>query len=532
MTTTRMPQNNPAAGGHARIRWYAGGAALAAAAGAGVGHLVAALVSPEASPVLAVGSSVIDATPTPVKEWAVAQFGTADKPILIGSVAVGAVLLAGGIGHLARTRRRLGLTLLGVLALTSALGAAMRPTSTAVDLLPGLVTAVVGVAAARGFFGLLDTWAARDRDPAARADAASGGINHGDGRTDRRKVIGAAAGLGAAAATGGTVGTILSRGASPTIVALPLAAEALPTLPGGLEASIRGISAFRTPNSEFYRIDTALVIPRVSTDRWRLTIDGNVDRPFSITYDELLAMPMVEADITLTCVSNEVGGEYMGSARWLGVRTKDLLDRAGIRAGVDQILSHSTEGMTISTPVQALTDGRDALVAVAMNGEPLPTRHGFPARLVTPGLYGFVGATKWLTRLEATTYAAAQAYWTQRDWATDAPILTQSRIDTPRGLDRRDAGQVIIGGVAWAQHRGIAGVEVRVDEGPWQAATLGPDASIDYWRQWYLAWDAQPGRHSLSVRATDLTGELQPEKRTTPFPDGARGWHTIVVTID
>ncbi len=243
-------------------------------------------------------------------------------------------------------------------------------------------------------------------------------------------------------------------------------------------------------------------------------------------------MPMVERDITLTCVSNEVGGPYTGAARWLGVRTKDLLERAGVRPGADQILSHSTEGMTISTPVQALTDDREALVAVGMNGEPLPNRHGFPARLVTPGLYGFVGATKWLTRMEATTYAAKRAYWTERDWATDAPILTQSRIDTPRGLDRRDAGQVMIGGVAWAQQRGIAQVEVRVDDGPWQVATLGPDAGIDYWRQWYLAWDAAPGRHSLSVRATDLLGELQPEGRTTPFPEGARSWHTIVVTID
>ena len=253
---------------------------------------------------------------------------------------------------------------------------------------------------------------------------------------------------------------------------------------------MRGISAFRTPNSQFYRIDTALVIPRVSVDGWKLTIDGDVDRPFSLTFDELLAMPLIERDITLTCVSNEVGGPYVGAARWLGVRTSDLLERAGVRSGVDQIFSHSTEGMTISTPVQALTDDREALVAVAMNGEPLPAMHGFPARLVTPGLYGFVGATKWLTRMEATTYAAKSAYWTDRGWATDSPILTQSRIDTPRGLNRLDAGRVVIGGVAWAQHRGIHKVEVRVDDNAWQEAKLGPDAGIDYWRQWYLPWDA------------------------------------------
>ena len=513
-----------------RRGWYAGGTILAAAAGAGVGHLVAGFVSPEASPVLAVGSTVIDLTPTPVKEWAVAQFGTADKPILIGSVTLGTLVLAGAIGLVARTRRSIGLALLAVLAMSSAVAAALRPTSTFVDLLPGMVTALVGVLSASWFLGLLDRWGERDADPVAGAGADH--TAHEDGRSDRRHVLAAAAGLGAVAVTGGALGRTLSRGASPSSVALPAAAEPLATLATGLEDSVRGISAFRTPNSQFYRIDTALVIPRVSTDGWKLTIDGQVDRPYEITYAELLAMPMVERDITLTCVSNEVGGPYVGGARWLGVRTRDLLERAGIRDGVDQIFSHSTEGMTISTPVQALTDERDALVAVAMNGEPLPNQHGFPARLVTPGLYGFVGATKWLTRMEATTYAAQRAYWTERDWATDAPVLTQSRIDTPGGLSRPSSGRVVVGGVAWAQQRGIAKVEVSVDEGTWQEARLGPDAGIDYWRQWYLPWDALPGRHSLSVRATDETGELQPEQRTTPFPKGATGWHSIVVIVE
>ncbi len=414
--------------------------------------------------------------------------------------------------------------------MSSAVAAALRPTSTFVDLLPGMVTALVGVLSASWFLGLLDRWGERDADPVAGAGADH--TAHEDGRSDRRHVLAAAAGLGAVAVTGGALGRTLSRGASPSSVALPAAAEPLATLATGLEDSVRGISAFRTPNSQFYRIDTALVIPRVSTDGWKLTIDGQVDRPYEITYAELLAMPMVERDITLTCVSNEVGGPYVGGARWLGVRTRDLLERAGIRDGVDQIFSHSTEGMTISTPVQALTDDRDALVAVAMNGEPLPNQHGFPARLVTPGLYGFVGATKWLTRMEATTYAAQRAYWTERDWATDAPVLTQSRIDTPGGLSRPSSGRVVVGGVAWAQQRGIAKVEVSVDEGTWQEARLGPDAGIDYWRQWYLPWDALPGRHSLSVRATDETGELQPEQRTTPFPKGATGWHSIVVIVE
>jgi DMSO/TMAO reductase YedYZ molybdopterin-dependent catalytic subunit len=389
---------------------------------------------------------------------------------------------------------------------------------------------VAGVGLASWYLGLLDGLGAADRDPLAGAGADN--TAHEDGRSGRRHVLAAAAGLGVVAAAGGAIGQALGRGAAPEAVTLPAAAEPLTALPTGLENTVRGISAFRTPNSQFYRIDTALVIPRVSTDGWKLTIDGDVDRPYSLTFDELLKMPLVERDITLTCVSNEVGGQYVGAARWLGVRTKDLLERAGIRAGVDQIFSHSTEGMTISTPVQALTDDREALVAIAMNGEPLPAMHGFPARLVTPGLYGFVGATKWLTRMQATTYQADRAYWTERDWATDAPILTQSRIDTPRGLNRLDAGRVVIGGVAWAQQRGIKKVEVRVDENSWQEAKLGPDAGIDYWRQWYLPWDALPGRHQLTVRATDLNGDLQPEQDATPFPKGATGWQSIVVLVN
>jgi len=510
--------------------WYALGTVLSAAAGAGLGHLVAGFVSPESSPVLAVGSTVIDLTPTPVKEWAVAQFGTADKPILIGSVGIGTLLIAGGIGFVARSHRTLGLALLGALAMTSVFAAVLRPASTSVALLPGFVTAVAGVFLASWFLGLLDRLGAADRDPLA--GAGTDNTAYRDGRSDRRHVLAAAAGLGVVAAAGSSIGQALGRGASPEAVALPAAAEPLTALPQGIEGTVRGISSFRTPNAEFYRIDTALVIPRVSTDGWKLTIDGDVERPYSLTFDELLRMPLVERDITLTCVSNEVGGPYIGGARWLGVRTKDLLERAGIRPGVDQIFSHSTEGMTISTPVQALTDDREALVAVAMNGAPLPTVHGFPARLVTPGLYGFVGATKWLTRLQATTYQAESAYWTDRGWATDAPILTQSRIDTPRGLNRLDAGRVVIGGVAWAQQRGIAKVEVRVDDNAWQEARLGPDGGIDYWRQWYLPWDALPGRHQLAVRATDLNGDVQPEQETTPFPKGATGWHSIVVIIN
>ncbi len=529
-TTSHAPpgRGGTTAAGRPSAWWYALGTLVATLAGVGVGHLVAALVAPDASPVLAVGSTLVDATPTPVKEWAVSTFGTADKTVLIASVSVVTLLGAAAIGLVARRHRTIGLGLLAVLAFASVLAAATRPTAAPTDILPGLITAVVGVLAAGWLLGLLDRWSAAATDPGSGAGPDQ--RPREDGSSSRRHVLTGMAGLGALAAVGGVSGQLLSRGAGPADITLPVPANPLDALPAGVGDRVRGISAFTTPNSEFYRIDTALVVPRVSVGSWSLTIDGEVDSPFEISYDELLAMPMVEADITLTCVSNEVGGPYVGSARWLGVRTRDLLERAGVRPSADQILSASTDGMTISTPVQALTDDRDALVAVAMNGEPLPALHGFPARLVTPGLYGFVGATKWLTRMTATTYGREEAYWTARGWATEAPILTQSRIDTPRALSSVPSGQVVIGGVAWAQGRGIDKVEVRVDDGAWQRAELGADGGVDYWRQWYLPWDAAAGQHTLTVRATDATGETQPEGRTEPYPRGATGWHSILVS--
>jgi DMSO/TMAO reductase YedYZ molybdopterin-dependent catalytic subunit len=352
----------------------------------------------------------------------------------------------------------------------------------------------------------------------------------------RRAFLAGAGATAAAAAVGAALGQKVGANPTlPTAADLPRPAASLPTLPSGLEQRVPGISPFRTPTRSFYRVDTSLIIPRVNPDDWELEIDGDVANPFRLTYAELLDLPMVERDITMTCVSNEVGGGYVSSARWLGVRVRDLLDRAGVGSRVDQILSTSTTGFTISTPVQALTDDRDALVAVAMNGQPLPAKHGFPARLVTPRLYGFVGSTKWLARLTATTYAREEAYWTERGWATDAPVLTQSRIDTPRGLSTVRAGDTVpIGGVAWAQGRGIRSVEVRVDDGEWRTATLGPEANIDYWRQWFLPWDVPSGsgRHTLTVRATDNDGRVQTEARAEPFPKGATGWHSVVVLAE
>ncbi|HEY0643200.1 MAG TPA: molybdopterin-dependent oxidoreductase, partial [Nocardioides sp.] len=317
-----------------------------------------------------------------------------------------------------------------------------------------------------------------------------------------------------------------------TDVALPVATDPAAAFPAGLEETYDGITPLRTPTAEFYRVDTRLTVPSVDVDSWTLTIDGDVEREVTLGFDDLAAMRTVERDITLTCVSNEVGGPYIGGARWLGVPLADVLDRAGI-AGTraDQILSTDVDGMTISTPLRVALDGRDALIAIGMNGAPLPREHGFPARMVVPGLYGFVSACKWISRMTLTTYDAEQAYWTERDWATDAPIKLSSRIDTPKPLSETAAGTVVVGGIAWAQHVGIESVEVRVDGEAWRPATLGPDVGDDYWRQWYVEWDAEPGMHLIACRATNKAGDVQSAARMTPFPEGASGIQEIAVTI-
>ena len=507
---------------------YALSGAVADVAGAAAGHLTAGATEPSASPVLAVGTTVIDLTPTPVKEWAVATFGTADKPLLIGSVVLGSLALAGVAGLLARRRRGLGVALVFGLGAVAALTALVRPAAEAADGLPGLVAAGVGAAVLLTLLARLDhsAPAATRQQPAVEPP--------GDHRVSSRRVLLlASAGVGAASAAAAAGGQWLAtvRSRIPT-VALPAPSDPAPPLPAGLERRFSALSPFRTPNDRFYRVDTRLSLPVVDLDGWRLTIDGDVDREVSFAYADLAAMPLIERDITLTCVSNEVGGPYVGGARWLGIRLTDLLDRAGVGPDADQILSTDVDGFTISTPLAVATDGRDAMVALGMNGEPLPRAHGFPARLVTPGLYGFVGATKWLRRLTLTTYTAQQAYWTAREWDTDAPVKVSSRIDTPRPLARVQAGQQVVAGVAWAQHRGVGQVEVRVDGGPWRPARLGPDAGVDYWRQWYLPWAAEPGRRLLAVRATTLDGQVQTAARVTPFPGGATGIQEIVVQVD
>jgi DMSO/TMAO reductase YedYZ molybdopterin-dependent catalytic subunit len=495
---------------------------LAAAVAVGVGHFVASLLNPVASPILAVGSALIDAAPTPAKELAVRTLGNDDKPVLVGSVGLVLLVLAALLGLVAWRRPQLayvGIALLGVAGVAAAL-----TRGPLLDTVPSLAAGVAGVGALR----FLLTRRLADRDDAAPTDAAAG-------RGRRGLLIGLGATALVAAVAGGG-GVVVSRvrqagAAARRALSLPAPTSAAAALPEGVQ--LPGMTPFITPSQDFYRVDISLVTPRVDASTWSLTIDGMVDRPLTLTYDDLVAMPLIERDVTLTCVSNEVGGTYVSTGRWLGVPFSEIIRRVGVQPGVDQVFSSSSDsGYTCSTPFQAVNDGRDAMIVVGLNGEVLPDERGYPARMLVPGLFGFVSATKWLERIEFTTYAQRTAYWTERKWATDAPVLTQSRIDVPASLGSVPKDKPVLAGVAWAQHRGIQKVEIRIDDGNWQQTKLAADGGIDLWRQWSFAYDGPAGRHIAQVRATDLEGNTQPEQRTKVFPDGARGWHQIQFSVD
>ncbi|MCQ4205628.1 sulfite oxidase [Streptomyces longispororuber] len=533
---------------------------LAGYAAIAVAELVSAAVRPESGPVIAVGGAAIDRTPPAVKDWAIRQFGTNDKLVLqLGILAV-LTVLALVLGALAARWRLIGS--LGVLAfgVVGALAATSRPDSTSVtDALPSAVGAIVGACLLYYLIGRLgragdvtgQTSASRGSVPddgAAPALDDTAPVHDADGSGgsgwDRRGFILAATAAAAASTGAGLAGRALngSQGqnavASRKDVVIPAPASKAAPVPRGAALRIKGISPFVTPNGDFYRVDTALVVPKVDATSWKLRIHGKgVERELTVSFDDLLKMPLIERNITLTCVSNEVGGPYVGNARWIGVRLTDLLKQCGVKppskgGPADQLVARSVDGMTIGSPVEDVMDGRDAMLALGMNGQPLPFEHGFPVRMVVPGLYGYVSACKWIQDIELTTFDAYDSYWVKRDWAQKAPIKTESRIDAPKPFARPKAGTVMVAGVAWAQHRGIDKVEIRVDDGPWEEARLAAEDTRDTWRQWSYPWDATKGGHTLTVRATDRTGETQTEKRTPTIPDGASGWHSVVVTVD
>ncbi|AQT80981.1 oxidoreductase [Mycolicibacterium litorale] len=503
------------------------GAGVAAAAVAlGVAQLTAVFFSPNADARTAVGTAVINLTPGPVKEWAIQTFGTADKLFL--SVAVIAVVAALAAVAAIGERLRVPLGTLAILAGAVAGSAAVlaRPGAGPADIIPTLLGAVCGIAVLR----LLTSGRISDGRVTAATEAA--GVDPG------RRLSLVTFGLAGLGLLSGVAGVVLSRrlhsvSGDRENFALP----SVPSQPAPVPADVmpKGVDlpSFITPNADFYRIDTALSVPQLSRADWRLRIHGMVDRDVTYTFDDLKKFEPIEMVVTLTCVSNPVGGNLISNATWTGYRVRDLLAASGIHPDADMVLSTSIDGFTAGTPVDALTDARSSMLAIGMNGVPLPVEHGYPARLVVPGLYGYVSATKWVVDLELTRFDRAQAYWTKLGWSERGPIKTESRIDVPRDGQQVAKGPVTFGGVAWAQNRGVKAVEVRIDDGPWQPARLGASYSNDAWRLWSFPWTAtQSGTHAITVRATDNTGAVQTEDQALPVPDGATGWHSVSFGVD
>ncbi|HEU5472618.1 MAG TPA: molybdopterin-dependent oxidoreductase [Actinophytocola sp.] len=489
------------------------GAALAA------GHLLAGLLGPNASPFLAVGNTAIDLTPAWLKDFAVRTFGTYDKLVLIGGMGVVLLGLAVIAGLLSRRTPLPGTgfaVVLGGLGIAAVLA---RPDLEPLDVAAPVVSLLVGVAVFRLLHRLAtgrvaETWEGTD--------------------TARRRFLAMSAGVAAGAGVAGAGGQLLagrvdvegSRGAvGPLVPASPA-----PPIPAGADFAGSGTPRFLTENREFYRVDTALSVPRVRAEDWALRIHGAVDRDLTLRYADIRGLPLVERTVTITCVSNEVGGPYVSTSNFIGVPLRELLDRAGVQPGAEQVFSTSVDGWTCGTPVADVLDR--GLLAIGMNGEPLPVEHGFPARLVVPGLYGFVSATKWVVDLELNRFADKQAYWLRRGWGERAPIKTQSRIDTPAPFAAVRGGRVTVAGIAYAQQRGIAAVEVRADGGPWVAAELSTEVDKDTWRMWQVQLDLRPGQHTVECRAIDRSGATQTEARVPPIPDGATGWHSTQFTVE
>jgi DMSO/TMAO reductase YedYZ molybdopterin-dependent catalytic subunit len=536
----------------------------------GVAQLVAGITGPQGSPVVAVGGAAIDNTPAPVKNFAISAFGANDKTVLVAGILVVLAVFAALIGVAAMRRLGYGLAGLGVFALIGLVAAATRPDFSPIDVVPVLIGAAAGAFAmtrlvrAAAATGQAASAALAPADPtgpragSATPTAGADDDSAGPGAVEpagaswvpsgpppastapappaRRAFLitgSVAVGVGAASLLIGQrlAGPSSAVAQARTTLRLPRPAHPAPPLPAGSDLGIQGLSPFITPNGPFYRVDTAIILPEIDPATWQLRIHGMVAREITITFDDLLKMPLTEDYITLCCVSNPVAGPYIGNAKWLGASLARLLRSAGIRSGASQLLCTSTDGFTSGTPVQTVMDGRDALLAVAMNGKPLPVAHGFPARMVVPGLYGYVSACKWVTDINVTTFADAQGYWVPRGWSQQAPIKTESRIDVPNGSGTVPAGRTQVAGVAWAQHKGIDAVEVRADRGPWHHARLAAVPGIDTWRQWVWDWDATPGSHLIEARATDATGYTQTAVQAPPEPNGASGYPMVSVSV-
>jgi DMSO/TMAO reductase YedYZ molybdopterin-dependent catalytic subunit len=506
---------------------------ISAAVGLGMGELVAGLFKSLSSPIISVGDKAIDLVPVPLKNFAIRTFGTHDKQALLLGIGAAIAAFAALVGIVGSRKRNLGVTGLVAFGALGSAAAVSGRTGTLSDALPSAVAAIVAISSLMFLLGLLQ------RQGSSASNVVSAQVNDQtanaqSGLSRRGFLVGSTSMAAAAALFGGVgrslqsaTGAVASR--AKALIAKPKAA--LPEAPAAISAeALLTASPFFTPNKDFYRIDTALVVPKIDANTWKLKVKGMVGEERTYTYQDLLDRDLVERDITLTCVSNEVGGILMGTARWVGVPLRELLDEARADEKATQIVGRSVDGWTSGFPVSTAMD-RDAIVALTMNGEALPFSHGFPARLVVPGLYGYVSATKWLTEIELTTMEAFDSYWVPRGYSKEAPIKMASRIDVPRGLATIPAGPAAIAGVAWSQTVGISKVELSIDSGEWFEADLADAQAKDTWRQWSYKWDAPTGRHDIAVRATDANGKLQVEERTAPLPNGATGWHSIIVLV-
>jgi DMSO/TMAO reductase YedYZ molybdopterin-dependent catalytic subunit len=497
----------------------------AASVSLGVAQLVGIPFGARADARAAIGSVAVDLTPGPIKEWAIQTLGSLDKLFVAIVVLVVIATIAAIAGTLETQRRPLGSAAIAAAGVLGCIAVLSRQGATALDTIPTVAGAVCGVAALRLLIRRF--WPGRG-DPEDSADY------DGPDAGRRRLVVFGLLGFGVVSGVAGAVITRLlhSVAADRNSFTLPRPRTSAPPIPADVQPSGVALPSFITSSADFYRVDTALSVPQLSHRDWRLRIHGMVDRAATYSFGDLADFDVVEMATTLTCVSNPVGGKLISTGIWTGYRVADLLAVAGVHADADMVLSTSIDGFTAGTPVDALTDGRDALLAVGLNGQPLPVEHGYPARLVVPGLYGYVSATKWVVEMELTRFDRAEAYWTRQGWAPRGPIKTESRIDVPKGGQKVPMAPLVFGGVAWAQNRGVRAVEVRIGDGAWQPAELGASYSNETWRLWRFHWQAKsPGKHTITVRATDNTGATQTADQVGTVPDGATGWHTVNFTV-
>lgn len=517
---------------------------VSAAVVLGVAELVGAFFTSRATPLFALGSTFIDFTPPKLKDFAIATFGTNDKAALFVGMGLTIALLACVLGIVAYRKWVLGV--LGVLFMGAVIVASVvtRAGVSPVDAIPSVVGTVAGLVALRILIKPL--WALKASDgaeyTAAEAQAADFTAPEADAPAgakgaSRRRFFATAGITAVAAGITATGGRLLSAARNNIAEArdalkLPTPVKPAAAVPANVQSPVPGVSSWLTPNNDFYRIDTALSVPEINIKDWSLRVHGMVEQEVTLTFQDLLDAELIESHVTLTCVSNAVGGKLVGNAKWLGLPIRDVLAKAKPKDGADMVLSKSIDGFSASTPLDVLQDDRDAMFAIGMNGEPLPLEHGYPVRMVVPGLYGFVSATKWVVDLEVTRFADNKAYWTDRGWSERGPIKTMARVDVPTSFAKVPAGRAAFGGTAWAQTRGITKVEIQIDDGEWQEATLSDEASTVTWRQWSFEWDATPGSHYVRARATDGTGEVQTDKKAEPVPDGASGYPSVMFTVE